>query len=121
MARGRMTDLRPADHICICGRPTRRQHTNSLSRLAYGTIKHKSGGREGARGLPLCLPIMGFVWKTETYDSATLPPDNNKTVAPVVFKVSKNRKMLVTQENDLMISSVEVFLRLGWECSHAGC
>lgn len=44
----------------------------------------------------------GLFWKTENYDSVSLPPDNNETLAPVAFKVSKeNRKMLLTPGNGL--------------------
>lgn len=76
----------------------------------------------GSRGLPLCLPAMGFVWKTENYDSVSLPPDNNETLAPVAFKVSKeNRKMLVTEGRSLMDGTFGVFLCCGCEWCNEGC
>lgn len=65
---------------------------------------------------------MGFVWKTENYDSVSLPPDNNETLAPVAFKVSKaNRKTLVTPGSRLMDSIFGVFLSRGCDWCKAGC
>lgn len=77
--------------------------------------------KRGSWGLPLCLPTMGFVWKTENYDSVSLPPDNNETLAPLAFKVSKeNRKMLVTP-GSLMESIFGVFLSRGCDWCNTGC
>lgn len=45
--------------------------------------------RDEARETSLCLPTMGFVWKTGNYDTVSLPCDNNKTLTPVAFRVTK--------------------------------
>lgn len=77
--------------------------------------------RERGRSHSASLP-WGLFWKTENYDSVSLPPDNNETLAPVAFKVSKeDRKMLLTPGNGLMGRVFGVFLghRCGW--CHAGC
>lgn len=35
--------------------------------------------------------LLVVAWKTGSYDSVTVPGDNNKTYMPVAFKVSKER------------------------------
>lgn len=117
-----MTVLWPADHICICGRPAQRQHTSRLSLLAYGKIKHKSEKERERGGSHSASLPWGLFWKTENYDSVSLPPDNNETLAPVAFKVSKeDRKMLLTPGNGLTGRILGVFLGHGLGWCHAGC